>query len=233
MRSPSIHVLSARRRVLTAVATLTLVAGVTSALHGTARAATPQCGGGCISVFSSVLGTPADPNYVEAVLDGGAAQVGQPVGLRPASSLDPSLDIKPIFNTVSGFHAMGLASAAANRHYGSLGAVQQQYAPFGIATELCVGLARVAQSEGLSLQPCSSPTTVWIPHFGLASDDGYIPIINGATTDFRRPFSMELPRNEVLSGKEVQMHARRLQFLTDDKTLPAKQLWGVRFGVLG
>jgi hypothetical protein len=28
------------------------------------------------------------------------------------------------------------------------------------------------------------------------------------------------------------VRARRLQFLTDDKTLPARQLWGAVFGVL-
>ena len=217
--------------MLTAVATLTCVAGVTAAVSGTASAATPQCGPGCISVFSSVLGTPTQPNFVEAVLHGGAARVGQPVGLKPASSSDPSLDIKPLPGTVSEFYARGLVSAAANSEYGPLDAVQQAYAPYGNETGLCVGLARVAQNEPLTLQPCTSPTTVWIPHQGLASEEGYFPIINAATTDFRRPFAMYLPCDKGVSG-EIPMHARRLQFLTDDKTLPARQLWGAVFGVL-
>jgi hypothetical protein len=42
---------------------------------------------------------------------------------------------------------------------------------------------------------------------------------------------MYLPCNKGVSG-EIQMHARRLRFLTDDKTLPARQLWGAVFGVL-
>ena len=52
------------------------------------------------------------------------------------------------------------------------------------------------------------------------------------TTDFRRPFAMHLPRNEVASGRPLQMQARRLQFRTGDKTLPPRQLWGVHPGVL-
>jgi hypothetical protein len=232
MSSSSTDVLSIRRKVLTAVATLTCVAGVSAAAPGAARAATPPCGVGCISVFSSVLGNPDQPNFVEAVLDGGAVQVGQPVGLKPASRFDATLDIKPIAGTVSEFYERGLASAAANSHYGPLDAVQQEYAPFGERTGLCVGLARVAQNERLTLQPCSSPTTVWIPYQALASKEGYFPIVNAATTDFRRPFAMHLPRNEVRGCKEIQMRARRLQFRNHDKTLPARQLWGAVLGVL-
>jgi len=43
---------------------------------------------------------------------------------------------------------------------------------------------------------------------------------------------MHLPRNEVASGRPLQMQARRLPFLTGEKTLRARQLWGAVFGVL-
>src|SRR5215216_1322072 len=95
MTPSSTEVLSIRRKVLAAAATLTIVGGVSAAATGAASAATPECGPACISVFSSELGTYADPNFVEAVLDGGAAQVGQPVGLAPATGSDPSLDFLP------------------------------------------------------------------------------------------------------------------------------------------
>jgi hypothetical protein len=237
MTSSSTQVLSSKRKVLAAVATLTIVGGMSAVATGAASAATPECGASCISVFSSKLGTFAHPNFVEAVLGGGRAKVGQPVGLKRANRLDPSQDIKPDAPVpdakVSDFYAAGMVSAKANRHYGSLPAVQQRYAPFGRMTDLCVGLARVAQNEGLTLQPCNVPgTTVWIIHEGLATPSGYFPIINAATTDFRRPFAMHLPRNDLASGKPVQMQARRLQFLTGEKTLPARQLWGAVFGEL-
>ena len=237
MTSSSTQVLSIKRKLLAAVATLAIVGSVSAAATGAAGAATPECGPDCISVFSSELGTYAQPNFVEAVLGGGGANVGQPVGLKQANRFDPSQDILPDAPrqdaTVSDFYAAGMVSAEANRHYGSLPAVQQRYAPFKIATDLCVGLARVAQNEGLTLQPCNVPgTTVWVVHQGLATPAGYFPIINAATTDFRRPFAMHLPRNEVASGTPLQMQARRLQFLTGEKTLPARQLWGAWFGEL-
>ena len=239
MTSSSPKVLPIKRKVLAAVATLTIVCGVSAAATGAASAATPECAAVavCISVFSSELGTHTQPNFVEAVLGGGGANVGQPVGLKRANRFDPSQDILPQaprpMATVSDFYAAGMVSAEANKHYGHLPAVQQTYAPFGIATELCVGLASVAQNEGLTLQPCTVPgTTVWVVQEELAIPPGYFPIVNAATTDFRRPFSMHLPRNEVASGKPLQMQARRLQFLTNEKTLRARQLWGAWFGEL-
>ena len=56
----------------------------------------------------------------------------------------------------------------------------------------------------------------------------------------RRPYRIRavvdlvqtLPRNEVASGKPLQMEARRLQFLGDGKTLLPRQLWGAVFGEL-
>ena len=233
------HVLSIKRKVMAAVATLTIVAGASVEATGAASAATPACGPNCISVFSSELGTLDEPIVVEAVLGGGAAIAGQPVGLKRASGTDPSLDFKPgatdTGGTVSDFFAAGMVSAEANSHYGSLPAVQQKYAPFGVETGLCVGLASVAhQNQGLTLQPCSVPgTTVWIVHAALAPGTPFFPIINASTTDFSHPFAMHLPRNEVASGRPLQMQVRRLQFRTGANTLPARQLWGADFGVQG
>jgi len=236
MTSPFTRVQSSKRKVLAAVAALAIAGGVSAVATGTASAATAECDGACISVFSSELGTYDQPNFVEAILGGGEAQVGQPVGLKQANKFDPTQDIMPDAPvpdaTVSDFYAVGMVSAEANRHYGSLPAVQQEYAPFRIPTGLCVGLARVAENEGLTLQPCNDDTTVWVVHGGLITPAGYFPIVNAATTDFRRPFSMHLPRNEVASGKPLQMQARRLQFLSGEKALRARQLWGAWLGEL-
>ncbi len=44
---------------------------------------------------------------------------------------------------------------------------------------------------------------------------------------------MDLRRDEVVNDrKTLQIHVRRLKFLTDDKTLPDSQLWGFIQGVL-
>ena len=163
----------------------------------------------------------------------------QPVGLAPVSGPNPSQDFKPgratSGGTVADFYADGLVSAEANSHYGQLNAVQQKYAPFGVETGLCVGVARVAQGEGLALEPCDVPgTTVWIVYPApMGTTPGYFPIVNAATDDFTRPFAMHLPRDEVASGKPLQMQLRRLQYRTRDKTLPARELWGAAFGPQG
>src|SRR4051794_10561973 len=221
-----------KNKLRTATATLALVSSICAAWTASAGAATQECGDACISVFSSELGTYAQPNFVEAVLDGGTARIGQPVGLKPASRFDATEDIMPIGGLVSDFYAQGIVSAAANSHYGSRMAVQQEYAPFKNQTGLCVGLASVHQNVGLTLQPCSDATTVWIIDAVERTAEGYFPIINAATTDYSRPFAMHLPRNEVVSGRPLQMQARRLQFHGHGKMLPASQLWGAVSGVL-
>ena len=240
MTPSSTQVLSTKRKVLATAATFTMVGGMSAATIPSANAATPVCGEGCISVFSSELDTYPDPTFVVAVLDGGAAQVGQPVGLKPASGTDPSEDFKPgpatnMGGTVSDFYADGLVSAEANSRYGHLSAVQQRYAPLGNDTGLCVGVARVKQGEDLTLQPCDDPTTVWIVYPAPAgTDPNYFAIVNAATTDFDRPFAMHLPRNEVTAGDpELQMQLRHLQYRTGEKTLPARQIWGADFGPQG
>ena len=219
--------MSIKRQLLVGAATLTVFGG----LSASADAATPECGLNCGSVFSLELGgTQAQPGPVEAV-QGGVARVGQPVILKQASSSDPSQDIIPLGMPVSEFYAAGLVSADVNRHFGALFGVQQEYAPYGKGTGHCVGLAKVAyQNEGLTLQPCHvSARTVWM----LNPTTPYFPILNGSTTKFERPFAMDLPRDEIVSHHQtLQIHVRRLKYLTDEKTLPDSQLWGFRQGVL-
>lgn len=225
-----------KSKVWVAVATLTIVGAAIGLTALPASAATPACGSPCGSVFSRELGTYAQPNVVEAA-SLGQATVGQPVILKQASSSDPSEDIIAHRGSVSAFYAAGMVSAAVNHEYGSLLAVQQEYAPLGIGTALCVGLADAAyQNEGLTLQPCSIPgRTVWIidTHGSPTTLPSFFPIVSGSTTRFARPLAMDLPQDEIVSHQQpLQIHVRHLKFLTDEKTLPDSQLWGFRQGVL-
>jgi hypothetical protein len=229
--------MSIKRKLSALLATLTVVAPASTVATLSAGAATPACGPGCVSIFSKELGNYSAPGVVEAVLDG-QASVGAPSVLEPASPSASSEDWMPLHpgaGLVSDFYAAGMVSAEANSHYGGERASQIEYAPFGIGTGLCVGLATVAyQNEGLTLQPCSVPAlTVWILDFAdsPATAPAYFPIVNASTTDFSRPFAMDLPQDEVASDRQIlQIHVRRLQFLTDAKTLPDRQLWGAHFG---
>jgi len=219
------------------VATLTIVGGASAAAPLSASAETPACGQYCIGVFSSELGTYAQPNFIEHVF-GGTASVGTPTGLNPVSSSDPSEDfMNPHQGDVSDYYKLGFVSAEVNRHYGTLKASQLEYAPLGMPSGLCVGVATAPFSgEALSLQPCTIPgRTVWIIGTALSpttAADGFFPIISGATRDFSHPFAMSYPRRVNTNTTLPPIRLRHLRFRGPDRTVPERQLWGVELGVL-
>jgi hypothetical protein len=228
---------SIKTTVRTIVATLTIAGSVSAVATLPASAATPACGPSCLSVFSSELGTYAQPNFVERVF-GGKASVGTPTGLNNASGSDSSEDfINPHQGLVSDYYAMGLVSADVNRHYGPLTASQLEYVPSGLPTGLCVGIAADPfQGEALSLQSCTVPgRTVWIidtadsPATAAAH---YFPIVSGATRDFSHPFAMTYPRHVNTTETLPPIRLRHLRFHGPSHAVPAQQLWGVLTGPL-
>ena len=79
-------------------------------------------------------------------------------------------------------------------------AFETEYAPYGVDSGLCVGVASTAvQNEGVSLQPCGvSARTVWILDLNDSPstfNHDYIPLINGSDTNFSHPFVLTYPKN--------------------------------------
>lgn len=220
--------MSIKTKVLAAVATLTVAGGLAAAGTAPATAATPQCGAGCIQIFSAKFGTNANPGFVETVFRGIAA-AGQPTIVAPPSSSDPAGDLiatAPGKGLVSDFFAAGLVSAAVNQHYSNEMAVQIEFAPFGKPTGLCSALAITAfQNEGLTLEPCSTPgTTVWIVDTADAPAAApNFPIVNGSTTDFTHPFAMIIHGNPA-HKRFPQIKVQRLRGNPDHVRI--SQLWG-------
>lgn len=215
-----------------AAAALTVACCIGTAQALPASAATPACGASCVSVFSSALGTATQPNFVEAII-GNDAVVGRLVGLKRASSADSSEDIMARVGSVSQFHDQGLVSAEIDAQYGGMTAAQLQYAPLGMATGLCVGVAQVAyQGEPLTLQPCTIPgLTVFI--LGTPDAAGSFPILSASTSDFRRPFAMTYPRHvDTAADTLPPIVLRHLRFHGREQDLRATQLWGVYHGVI-
>jgi len=264
--------MSIKSKVLAAAATLTLVGGVGAAgafTAGTASAATPSCGPACVNTFSYEFGTHVSPNYVVDTLRQGE-KVGQPIILFRTSNTDPAEDFTvDIQGTVADFYAAGLVSAALALHYGCIPAVnfpncpfnvtslsgsgtsdylafEQEYAPFGVDSGLCVGVASTAFSdEGVTLQPCGvSAKTVWVldtldQQFTDAWAHGYFPLINGSDTNFSQPFVLTYPND----GYPTDMPRPQLtvQNLTGFSFQPGNlfgtgandnQLWSATFGEL-
>ena len=135
-------------------------------------------------------------------------KVGQPIILFRQANYDPALDWTVAFQgTVADFFAAGLVSPALALHYGCIPgtaafptcifavndpAFENEYAPFGVDSGLCMGVAATAfNDEGVTLQPCGvSSKTVWVLdtydqqfNFISAFKNG-VPLINGSDTNF-------------------------------------------------
>jgi hypothetical protein len=236
---------------------LTLVGGVGSVAALSAGAATPSCGHDCIDIFSREFGTHQQPNYMLDMLRQGA-KVGQPVILFRTSNSDPAEDLTISFQGLtSEFNAAGLVSNAVALHYGCAGqfgansctkgvddpAFEVEYAPYGVDSGLCVGVARPAfQNEGVTLQPCGiSGRTVWIldPGDSLATiNHDYVPVINGSDTNFSHPFVMTYPKNgHPTDSPRPQVFVQNLTGFSHGPGDPISsvrdnQLWGADWGVL-
>ncbi len=266
--------MSIKSKVLAAAATLTLVGGVGTAgvlSAGPASAATPSCGIACVNLFSFQFGTHKSPNSVVDVYRQGERS-GQPIILFRAANFDPAEDWTVAFQgTVADFFAAGLVSSAVALHYGCISgaggnfpdcpfnvtsasgpgtsnflAFENEYAPFGVESGLCLGVAATAfQGEGVTLQPCGvSAKTVWIldtldQQFTHAWAHGYIPLINGSDTNFSHPFVLTYPANGnptdrprpqlfVSNLTGFSFHVGNL-FGTGANS---NQLWGATFGEL-
>jgi hypothetical protein len=274
--------MSIKSKVLATAATLTLVGGVgmAGALSAApASAATPSCGGSCVNIFSYEFGTHHALNYVVDVLRQGE-KVDQPIILFRTANFDPAEDWSYAFQgTVADFLAAGLVKEALALHYGCIGddasigggnfpncygdpaaviddpAFEIEYAPFGVDSGLCMGVAATAiQEEGVTLQPCGvSANTVWVVDiFDSPSTlyQGYVPLINGSDTNFSTPFVLDYPE----SGYPTDLPRPQLQVdnLTGSQqctpmtyhkytycipgpevgTVDSNQLWGATLGVL-
>jgi len=228
--------MSIKSKVLAAAGVLTLAGGLSGIGTVAARAATPQCGKGCVEVYSAKYATATSLGWVETVFMGIPVQ-GVPTEVRPASGSNPAEDLiiptgAPV--KVSTFYAQGMVSAAVNAHYGSEPAVQIEYAPYGHPTGLCTAVAVTAyQNEALSLQPCSAPgTTVWIIDVNdspatASQKPSHFPIVNGSDTGFVHPFAMTILGNPA-HHRYTPIILRHL--IGNPTSVPANQLWGSAFG---
>jgi hypothetical protein len=245
--------MSIKSKVLAAAATLTLVGGLGTAgalTAGSASAATPSCGNSCIDVFSHQFGTHRHPNFVVDVLRQGE-KVGQPIILFRTANFDPAEDFSVAFQgTVADFFKAGLVSAAVDLHYGGGAAgfpndfaFENEYAPFGVDSGLCLGVAATAfNDEGVTLQPCGvSSKTVWIVDtFDSPTTlfNGYVPLINGSDTNFSHPFVLTYPNNSFPTDRpRPQLVVTNLTGFQNGPgpvlgTVNVNQLWGADFGIL-
>ena len=246
------------------LAALTLAAGPAALTTGPASAATPSCGPSCIDLFSWQFGNFGHPNFVQDVFRQGQ-KVGQPIILFREANSDPAEDFAAEFNGLaSDFYAAGLVSSAVALHWGCVNgainipggpiacapgatddpAFEAEYAPFGVDSGLCVGLASTAfAGEGVTLQPCGqSSRTVWIVDTvdQLKITNAGVPLINGSDLNFSHPYVLTYPDSAFPTDKpRPQLFVTNLTGFTQPGgifpvigTVKSSQLWSADFGVL-
>jgi hypothetical protein len=182
-----------------------------------------------------------------------AERAGQPLILWRQVNSDPAEDFTVSYQgTVHGFFLAGLVSAAVNLHYGGgaflypdLPAWEVEYAPNGVDSGLCVGVAATAVSgETVTLQPCGiDGRTVWIADPGDSPATlarGYVPVINGSDTNFSHPFVLSYPKDGYPTDvPRPRLFVSNLTGFSQGTppgpvlgSVSSNQLWGADFGVL-
>jgi hypothetical protein len=239
--------MSIKSKVFAAAATLTLVAGAGAVAATSASAATPSCGPICVDIFNHDFGTHAHPNFVLDTLRQGE-KIGQPQILFRVANSDPAEDYTFSYQgTVADFYAAGLVSAAVDLHYGkgakgfpNDAAFEIQYAPYGVDSGLCTGVASTAVSgEQVTLEPCGvSAKTVWIVDSADTVRHGYVPLINGSDSNFSQPFVLTYPSSGYPTDKpRPVLYVSNLTGFQGaggfpQGTINSSQLFGADLGIL-
>jgi hypothetical protein len=245
--------MSFKSKVLATAATLTLVGGAgIGALATSANAATNSCGLGFAEACTNIYNHQFGRHFLLDVYRQGA-KVGQPIILFRASNTDPAEDftasdlVTPATATVPA-HAMTVAdlqavdpifNAATLVQYGGDPVYEFQYAPYGVDSGLCAGVASTAfQNEGVTLQPCGfTAKTVWIQaNQKYDPFTGTVPLINGSNINFTHPYVLNYPQNGYPTDvPRPQLTVRQIQTYSNPSGFFAtnvynNQLWGFSFG---
>jgi hypothetical protein len=257
-----------KSKILAVAAALALTGGVgTAGVLGTAvtaSAATPSCGANCVNMYVEEYAgsTLTAPQFVLDVFQR-HIKIGQPVILFRSSNADPAEDwTYANQGTVADFYQAGLVSSALALHYGCTTTVvdtlqipcapngtddeayEIEYAPNGVDSGLCLGLATTAVSgEGVSLQECgTSARTVWVQDIFSNDASPSLPpggpdfwaAINGSDTDFSNPFVLTYPADAYPTDKpRAQLEVDNLQQFSQGSPADyTTQLWTAFAGVL-
>ncbi len=148
-----------------------------------------QCGSSCVALFS----LPYGKSEVLSVV-GSGQNAGQAVDLQSASSGNTAADwLSQSAGRVSVYYRSGLVSTATDRQFGNDYAYEYEYAPAGVSSGLCLGVALTAQNgTAVILQPCGvSAKTVWVAD-SAAQNGEQVPLINGSETSSAQPLVLSV-----------------------------------------
>jgi hypothetical protein len=237
--------MSIKSKLLVAATTLSLLGGVGVAgalTAGSASAATPSCGFSCINLYNQQFGKAFYQDVFRQSI-----KENQPIILFRSSDSDPALDFTtslvasynpftPLKVSQLCLDGAGLGAGTCAR-YANDYVWETQYAPYGVNTGLCVGVAKPISGEAVTLQPCGvNADTWWISdnaHRYFHKGHFYTPWVNAGSTNFTQPLVLTYPTNGYPTDKP-----RPGLFVSTQTTFssgaPAQnQMWAVCVGEVG
>jgi hypothetical protein len=162
------------------------------------------------------------PNYVTS--DPGGATAGQDVILARAAEFSAEDFMLRDQGTVARFDGSGILGPAVSQTWPSDEVYEYQYAPDGVPTTLCLGVAvTAANGTAVSLQPCgTSARELWV---ALSADriGSYQPLINASDTITSTPY--------VLTAGQVGGVLTTTEMYLSAGSVAPSQMWENRFGV--
>ena len=187
-----------------------------------ANAASTACSEACLTLTAQEFG----PGYVSAV-PAGTVTAGTPIVMAPGSSLTRE-DFQSSYYGTAGADIGGqLVSAAVAQGWPNDPVYQIFYAPGGIRSDLCLGVAGTAErGTEVTLQPCYTPqSTEWIALLG-DTDNGYTPLISGTDTSATDPLVL------TANSQSSALTTGRLVTFPGNAYPATNQMWKARYGVI-
>jgi hypothetical protein len=204
------------------LAVLALAGGAGLAAASPAGAATAACGNPCMTLSGQDLGS----GYVTAVA-GGIPVIGAPVRLSAAAASQAEDWQETDAGNVTDLAAQGLVSPEIGTLYAGEEGYEFQFAPNGVASGLCLGLATAAHEGGrVTLRRCAvSSRTIWVANLG-AQHGRFVPLVPGSDT------SSTYDQNLVLTGSAAGRALTVSQLSESDGIIASDQMWQTIWGVL-
>ena len=188
-----------------------------------ANAASRACGEACLTLTAQEFG----PEYVSAV-PAGTVTAGAPIVMAPGSSLTREDFQSSYDGTARADYGSGqLVSAAVAQGWPTDPVYQVFYAPGGVRSDLCLGVAGTAETgTEVTLQPCYTPLrTEWIALLGDA-DNGYTPLISGTDTSTTDPLVL------IANSQSSALTTGHLITFPGNAYPATNQMWKALYGVI-
>ncbi|MGA3154681.1 MAG: hypothetical protein ACLPN6_04810 [Streptosporangiaceae bacterium] len=209
-----------RRLVMALTAGALLALGATGAqasVSGARPNATPECGSYCFELSSLILGPRMVENAVVPGDTGSGGRIGVPATLSLATNIAPDEDFtetsigpaSDFCGVRGGFPKYSYICI----HYAADPVFEADWAPFGVESGLCLGLApHPFAGERVTLRYCGvSVRTLWLSDTAHGTDAygaWYTPWINGGERNFSHPLVLTIapggrrPANQLKVERE-------------------------------